>query len=118
VSGRCFIRPVAKKRTDPCDTLSNVKEEVERVVTSVEKLRKRYNPKQIRAIFDRKIYRIKLFRNFFFVRQSEFEKFLLCERISINVTTCQNETFCFFWHSWAFKTRAKKKNKFTHELVK
>jgi hypothetical protein len=30
---------------------------------------------------------------FFFVRQcSEFENFLLCERILINVTTCQNET--------------------------
>jgi hypothetical protein len=29
---------------------------------------------------------------FFFVRHSEFENFLLCERILINVTTCQNET--------------------------
>jgi hypothetical protein len=28
---------------------------------------------------------------FFFVRHSEFENFLLCERILINVTTCQNE---------------------------
>jgi hypothetical protein len=29
---------------------------------------------------------------YFFVRHSEFENFLLCERILINVTTCQNET--------------------------
>jgi hypothetical protein len=55
VSGRCFIRPVAKKGTDPCDTLSNVK------ITSVDRLRKRYNPKQISAIFDRKICTIEIF---------------------------------------------------------
>jgi hypothetical protein len=31
--------------------------------------------------------------NFFFCSTlSEFENFLLCERILINVTTCQNET--------------------------
>jgi hypothetical protein len=29
---------------------------------------------------------------FFCSTLSEFENFLLCERISINVTTCQNET--------------------------
>jgi hypothetical protein len=88
-----FIRPVTKKRTDPCDTLSNVKEEVERVVTSVERLRKRYNLKQISAIFDRKICTINFPENYFFCSTlSKFEKFLLCERISINVTTCQNET--------------------------
>jgi hypothetical protein len=32
-------------------------------------------------------------QQFIFVRHlSEFETFLLCERILINVTTCQNET--------------------------
>jgi hypothetical protein len=35
---------------------------------------------------------INAFTNFFFVRHSEFENFFLCERILINVTTCQNET--------------------------
>jgi hypothetical protein len=30
--------------------------------------------------------------NFFCSTLSEFENFLLCERILINVTTCQNET--------------------------
>jgi hypothetical protein len=29
---------------------------------------------------------------FFYSTLSEFENFLLCERILINVTTCQNET--------------------------
>jgi hypothetical protein len=39
--------------------------------------------------------KFKLFRRhiiFFCSTLSEFENFLLCERILINVTTCQNET--------------------------
>jgi hypothetical protein len=32
------------------------------------------------------------FNTFFCSTLSEFENFLLCERILINVTTCQNET--------------------------
>jgi hypothetical protein len=35
-----------------------IKEVAERVITSIERLRKRYNPKQISAIFDREICRI------------------------------------------------------------
>jgi hypothetical protein len=34
--------------------------------------------------------------NIFFVPQSEFENFLLCERLLINVTTCQNENVKLF----------------------
>jgi hypothetical protein len=37
--------------------------------------------------------RVEVGYEMFFVRTlSEFENFLLCERILINVTTCQNET--------------------------
>jgi hypothetical protein len=72
--------------------------------------------------------------NFFCSTLSEFENFLLCERILINLTTCQNERqanlkhfqrfgafkglveqknvvfnsflckLVFFWHSWTFET--------------
>jgi hypothetical protein len=35
---------------------------------------------------------VELGKNIFCSTLSEFENFLLCERILINLTTCQNET--------------------------
>jgi hypothetical protein len=55
---------------------------------------------------------IKGFYNFvFWSTLSEFENFLLCERILINVTTCQNETnFKGFEQFGAFKGLVEQKN--------
>jgi hypothetical protein len=52
---------------------------------------------------------------FFCSTLSEFENFLLLERILINVTSCQNETP--LKRSFHSPTRAKK-TQFTQELVK
>jgi hypothetical protein len=65
---------------------------------------------------------------FFFLRHSEFENFLLCERILINVATCQ-ANFKDFKRFGAFKGLVEQKTvvfnsfvcklgQFTHELVK
>jgi hypothetical protein len=58
-------------------------------------------------------YQRKYNKNVFCSTLSEFENFLLCERILINVTTCQNErqvTFKDFNLFGAFKGVVEQKN--------
>jgi hypothetical protein len=54
------------------------------------------------------------FKYFFCSTLSEFENFLLCERILVNLTTCQNKTsskfyrFSAIWSLWGSSSNKKK----------